>query len=206
MQDTLHWVIWGLGILVTGLGGFLAGYLKKKGENLAQKENLENLIKEVHAVTTTTKKIEAEISSGVWDRQKRWELKRDVLFEAARRIAATYDALKNLDNYLQTEIKNPAIKNLGWTQIGIDENTKWFKAKAALDESRLFIEVTCGGDVADAVDKFGHLTTTVAAKINKNDSEIFKQSTAQLFSLNNTIKAAIRKELAIETAAENSGS
>jgi hypothetical protein len=202
MQDMLRWVIWGLGILVTGLGGFLAGYLKKKGENLAQKENLDNLIREVHAVTTTTKKIEAEISSGVWDRQKRWELKRDVLFEAARRIAATFDALKNLDNYLQTEIKNPAIKDLAWTQVGIDENTKWFKAKAALDESRLFIGVTCGGNVADAVDKFGHLTTTVAAKINKNDGGIFKESTAQLFSLNEAIRAAIRKELAIETTAE----
>jgi hypothetical protein len=70
-------------------------------ENLAKKEDLDDLLREVHAVTTTTKKIEAEISSGVWDKQKRWELKPEVLFEAARRVAAAFDALKNLDNILQ---------------------------------------------------------------------------------------------------------
>jgi hypothetical protein len=201
MQDTLHWVIWGLGILVTGLAGFLAGYLKKKGENLAKKEDLDDLIKEVHAVTTTTKRIEAEISSGVWDRQKRWELKRDVLFEAVRRVAAAFDVLKNLDNILQTELKNPSVKDPESTKVNIEENAKWFRAKAALDESRLFVGVTCGGGVADALGKFSQVTTTIAAKINKDDGEIFRKSVSLLFELNDAIRDAIRKELSIDESA-----
>jgi len=44
-----------------------------------------------------------------------------------------------------------------------------------LHESRLFVGVTCGGGVADALDKFGHLTAMIAAKINKDDGEIFKK-------------------------------
>jgi predicted oxidoreductase len=87
MQDTLHWVIWTLGILVTGLGGFLAGYLKKKGENLAKKEDLDRLVKEVQAVTTTTKEIEAKISNDVWDRQKQWETRKEIVFETLRTLA-----------------------------------------------------------------------------------------------------------------------
>ena len=72
---------------------YLAGYSTKKGENLATHEDIDMLVAQVQAVTEATKKIEAEISSGVWSRQKRWEMKREVLFEAARRISEIDDAL-----------------------------------------------------------------------------------------------------------------
>ena len=70
-----------------------------------------------------------------------------------------------------------------------------------LHESRLFVGVTCGGGVADALDKFGHLTATIAAKINKDDGEIFKKSVSVLFELNNAIRDAIRKDLSIDEGA-----
>jgi len=43
--------------------------------------------------TRVTNEIEAKISDEVWDRQKRWELKRDVLFEVARKLAAVDEKL-----------------------------------------------------------------------------------------------------------------
>jgi hypothetical protein len=73
-----------IGTLTTLLGilvGYLTGYAKKKGENRAIHEDLGKLTDQVAAVTKTAKEIEAKISSDLWDRQKRWELKREVLRE-----------------------------------------------------------------------------------------------------------------------------
>ena len=71
-----------IGLLI---GSFVRPYLAKKGENLATLEDIQGLVDQVAAVTTTTKKIEAEISTGVWDKQKRWDMKREVLFDAAKK-------------------------------------------------------------------------------------------------------------------------
>jgi hypothetical protein len=80
---------WGLTTLIGAfIGSYLASYLRKKGENLATHEDLGKLVDQVRAVTTTTKEIEAKISTDVWDRQKRWEMKREVLFEATKRLGA----------------------------------------------------------------------------------------------------------------------
>src|SRR6266404_3989380 len=85
------------------IGSYLASYLKKKGENLATREDLDKLVEQVRAVTTATKEIEAKISTDVWDRQKRWEMKRDLLFEATRRLAAVNDSLMNLNSACEIE-------------------------------------------------------------------------------------------------------
>lgn len=53
-------------------------YMEKKAENLATHEDIGKLVDQVKAVTETTKKIEAEISEGVRDKQKRWQMKREV--------------------------------------------------------------------------------------------------------------------------------
>jgi len=200
--EILKFVGWGLTTLGGAfIGSFLGSYMKKKGENRAIHEDIEKLVDQVRAVTTTTKEIEAKISGEVWDRQKRWELKRDVLFEATKRVAIIFDRLKNLDNVLQTEIKNPAVKDLQWKQLRIDENNKWFEATAGLEESKLFIGVSCGMDLLNAVAKFAQLTSNIAGKIYKGDGEIFKKSVTQLFDGSDAIRNAIRKELAIDGGA-----
>jgi hypothetical protein len=192
--------------VVAGIGGWVAAYYgafwKKKGEQAATHDDLENVLKEVRAVTKTTEEIKAEISGGVWDRQKRWELKREVLFEATRRVAAQFDALKKVDVVLQTRLANPSGDETQWTLMNNQANEKWFDAKAALDESRLFIGVTCGKDVADIIDKFSHVTTTIAATINKGDGNIFRKSTPELFKLDNAVRDALREELGIDSDME----
>lgn len=67
-------------------GGFFGTYMKKKGENLATKEDIDEL-------TRRTKEIEAKIDDQVWNRQRQWELKRDTLLEAIKAIALVRIAL-----------------------------------------------------------------------------------------------------------------
>jgi uncharacterized protein YoxC len=81
-----------LSILVTAVvaGGsaYFGSYLKKKGENLATHEDVDKLVGQVAAVTQATKEIEAKISNDLWERERKWETKRDTLFEALKDIGS----------------------------------------------------------------------------------------------------------------------
>jgi hypothetical protein len=187
-----------LTIAGSGIAAYYGAYFKKRGEDQAMKEGFAEVLRQTTETTKATKAIEAKISEEVWDRQKQWELKREVLFDTARRMSTAWDILKNLENHLQTGIKNPAGKTAPWVQLGIDENTKWFRAMAALHESRLFITVTCGKEVLGAINKYVHLITMVAAKIHQGDPTIFKSSWAQLDTLHDAVSASIRKELGVD--------
>lgn len=66
-------------ILSAGVGAYFGAYLKKKGENIATKEDFNDLKEQTRQLTHATKEIEARISDESWDRQRGWELKRDLL-------------------------------------------------------------------------------------------------------------------------------
>jgi hypothetical protein len=80
-----------LTIIASGLAAYLGSYLKKKGENLATHEDIDKLLAQVTAVTQATKEIEAKISVDVWERQKKWEIKKDALLEAVKELAIAED-------------------------------------------------------------------------------------------------------------------
>lgn len=190
-------------LVSAGAGVYLGTYLKKKGENFATHEDIDRLVDQVGAATRATKEIESKISSELWDRKKRWELKRDVLFDTTRRVSAVYEALKGLEALLQSELKNPEYKNTSvWTEVTLDRNQKWFAANAALEESKLLVGLSCSQNVVDAIEQYSHLTSIAAAQISKdNDGDIFKQSGKKILELRDAVRDAIRKELGADDAA-----
>jgi hypothetical protein len=100
MSATMQtFVTWALTTLIGAfVGSFLGAYLKKKGEDLAIREGFKNLLTQVTATTEATKAIEARISSKVWNQQKQWELKRDVLFDLIRAVTEFNSAYWQLSN------------------------------------------------------------------------------------------------------------
>ncbi len=60
--------------LPAGIGAYLGAYLKKKGENLATHEDINQLVDQVKAVTAATKEIEVKISDVTWKREHKAEL------------------------------------------------------------------------------------------------------------------------------------
>ena len=193
------YIPWGLAILVGMLVGFLAGYAKRKGENRAIHEDIDKLVDQVRAVTLATREIEAKISNDVWNRQKRWELKRDVLFEAAKRVAEVDEALVSLDWTLQVEQK---LDDPVFIQSVYKKTKKWGDASAGFDEARLLVAIVCHKETIEAMDDFGLFVGQIATEITKNrDAEIRKKSAGELALKLFAARAAIRKELEMDKPA-----
>ena len=76
-------------LIASGLGAYFGSYLKKKGENLATREDVERL-------TAQVEEVKATISDRVWNRQRQWEMKRDALYAAVDALARAHNALVEL--------------------------------------------------------------------------------------------------------------
>jgi hypothetical protein len=193
-------IILAFGILVGVIAfPYLKGYSTRKGENLATHDDIDKLVDQVKAVTKATEEIKGEISRGLIDRQRVAEMKREVLFDTMRRVAAVYATINTLQAVLKSQLANQTFaKSVDGMQMKIDKNNKYFGAASDLEESRLFVEVTCSPQVTEAISKFSALATTIAGKINEGDAEIFNARIKEFLDLKDGVSDAIRKELAID--------
>jgi hypothetical protein len=189
---------WGLATLSALLIGYLAGYLKKKAENRAIHEDIDKLVEQMKAVTQATKEIEAKISSDVWDRQKRWEMKREVLFSAVTRIAEMDDALLSFANVFVQE-QEP--ENLALSEARTKSSRRWLDAWAKYDETKLLVAIVCEEEAKQAFDSLGSVACAISQNITKGEWGIYHKSQADFVRNIITVRAAIRKELRIDEPA-----
>jgi hypothetical protein len=187
------------------IGSFVRPYLAKKGENLATHEDIDNLVDQVRAVTATTKKIEAEISVGVWDKQKRWDMKREVLFEAARRLSEVEAALLSYWSTMAvnkvkqrdwaTTAPTPA-ETLPWKATMTETLKKWGQTSTAFDETRMFVGIVCGREAIDAFEDLGQFVNALVVQC-REDPDAYNNPDLERKVL--AARNAIRKELEVDT-------
>jgi hypothetical protein len=192
--------------LFAGAGAFLGSYLKRKGENLATHEDIHKLVVQVRAVTEATKEIEAKISDEVWDRQKRWELKREVLFEATKGTALVKNALTALHAFYQTEKDSPSPGSLGRSEARLEALTKWNEAANSLDQTTFLVGLVCAEELKELLLRFSLFVRRLANEITRGKPEAFVASADELAVRWGAITAAMRKELGIEPSSEASPS
>jgi hypothetical protein len=193
---------WGLALIPfisAGAGAYFGGYLRKKGENLATHEDIEKLVDQVRAVTLATKEIEARVSSDIWNQQKRWELKRETLFEATKRLAELDDALAGLHSMMQVEQQEPKEESdPAWAKIKREKLQKWSNASTALDETRQLVGVVCDNETIRSIDRVGVFANALAGKLVSGNVEIYNKAKEEKEKLYAVARAAIRKELKID--------
>jgi hypothetical protein len=191
----------GLALLAGAFGGYLGSYMKKKGENLATHEDIGKLTDQVAAVTRTAKEIEAKISSDVWDRQKRWELKREVLFEVIRRASRVEDALRSLSTTLDSERKDPPhADELNWWLTRKKESLgTWLKVANEFDETKLLVTIVCDVETGLAIHQLGAVVVNMAADLVKGEA-VYLKAMDEFHKKMFAALTAIRKELGIVDA------
>jgi hypothetical protein len=191
-------ILWGIVTLVGAfVGSFLGSYLKKKGENLATHEDVDKLVDQMKAVTQATKEIEAKISSDVWDRQKRWEMKREVLFAAAKVIAEIDDSLVGFASVFG--MKQEPI-NLQLAEARADRTKRWSHAWLKFEETRLLVEMVCKRETKEAFDALAAVTAQIAADVSKTAGESYQRSSKEVAKRIFDVRAAMRKELEVDQA------
>ena len=195
----LSWELALIPFVTAGAGAYFGSYLKTKGENLATHEDIQKVVDEVRAVTTVTKEIEAKISNDVWDRQKRWELKREILFEATKRLADLEDSLLGLHAMTEVEAKEPKGDDVTWTALKNERLQRWRSATTSFDETRQFVEIVCAKETAKVIDKVGTLANVIGGKIISEQSIVtYKTTQLEREKLYLAARTAIRKELGID--------
>jgi hypothetical protein len=196
---------WGLGALTTMVGGgvglYLGAYLKKKGENLATQEDVDKLVEQVQAVTTTTKEIEAKVSGEVWNRQRRWELKRNVLLEGAKKFGAWVDAFFALGTAYMADSAQLRKGQAG----NIDERgrrgEKWHELTKEFVSTQLLISLVCGEELARVLSGLAELTNKVEVELAEGNPDAAMQHSEELGNALKAVSVAFRKELGFDVGA-----
>jgi hypothetical protein len=199
-------IAWGLTTLVGAfIGSFLGGYLKKKGENHATHEDIGKLVDQMAAVTTATKEIEAKISNDVWERQRKWEVKREALFEALKELGNVEYAMGRL--MLTLEMAKNSIDSQPWTgkkaaaEVWMTEKKEaakeWNMALVTFKKARILALLVCGQDLRDAfetLEKSIIALTNEAVSDHSKTSPWFQTTRGQI----NAIIHLVRQELHVD--------
>ena len=167
-------VLEALMVFVSALGGStLTAFWKKKAENYATKQDVAEL-------TGITKRVEAKISSEVWDRQKQWELKREVLFAAMKSVTECDIALVHLEKK--------------------DEESHEVHRKAAkqLDEANLLIDISCSSELSGAFDDYVCFANSISDEIHEGKRDVYERQKDELEDKLETVRQLVRKELGIK--------
>ncbi len=162
----------GVTFLISGGGAFFGAYLKEKAKRVATHEDIENVLKEVRETTKAAKEIEAQISDKVWDRQKRWEVKREALFEATKDLGELEDALTNLNSTFKAAKLN-AISGADWSTQKAEASKRWTEASNNYHRTNLLVVLVCSKEVEIAFDQIGMFFASAATTIFNQDSEYF---------------------------------
>jgi uncharacterized Tic20 family protein len=192
-------IAWGLTTLVAAfVGSYLGGYLRKKGENHATHEDIDKLIAQVAAVTTTTKEIEAKISNDVWERQRKWEVKREALFEAMKELASVQNALTRLDSAYRAASSSDDPNAAYWLKAKSESLDVWSKTRVNFDIAKTLALLVCSEEVKMpflAVDlSIGNIANTAIF----SNQQTLHQALPTLVKQLNALTNSVRKELHVD--------
>jgi hypothetical protein len=182
--------------VLVGLGGAFYAYLKKIGENAATHKDMVKLTKEIEA-------IRAEIAEEVWNRQRRWDLKRDMLVDAFNKLSEMEETLKELDRAIQIPTR---MINENWKNVEAEKYDEWQRRLADFRKASELAAVVCGLDVWNAFVQFANVAEAIADEIhNDNYLDTYKENRDELWQKHSDVCEQMRGQLGVEIAPEAAG-
>lgn len=186
----------GMTAVVAGLAGYFGSYLKRKGENRAMQEDIQSLVKQVGVVTRTTEEIKTELSDKSWDRQRQWELKRDILFEAMRALGNADAVLLSMQSTFALASQNRD-DDENWISRKSEALARWTTASAAVDGAKSLIPILCGAEVYVSFSALCVRYLDAAHKIFNRDLDNYKNDASARMKMLIQLERNVRKELGL---------
>lgn len=100
------WWAYLLVLFLAFCGSYFGSYAKRKAENLATKEDFDELLSQVKKTTEETEKIKTDISRVSWVDQQRWTLKRELYMELLDSLYSEKEAIFKLSDEEKRPVPN----------------------------------------------------------------------------------------------------
>lgn len=199
-------VLWiALGALIAAIAGYFGGYFKKKGENLATHDDIEDLVDQTRALTQTTKEIEAKIEDQVWDRQRHWEMKKEALADLLRATADFEQAIIETPNIIPADISPQAVPSPRGAKVTAIVET-WKAASNAFERASLVASLVASKETRDAVMKLNSsLRAASTDLLAGGGKEAYGKHALAMVTNRETVVQLIRNELGVPQAMFESG-
>src|SRR5580698_687871 len=109
MMETFWSTLIGSGVVATifafWMKSYFSPYLSEKAKNLATHEDIQKLVDQVRE----TERVKAEITDRTWDRQMRWNLKRDIyirLLESVVQLIEDHQESRFLETMRRSKLRS----------------------------------------------------------------------------------------------------
>lgn len=181
--------------LTAGAGAYFGAYLKRKGENLATKEDIGEL-------TQAAEEIRAKISDDVWDRQKQWEMRRDAVYDAWRALRELETALIDLRSAHDLPIhnNNEDLKN---HVLNMRHNSaaQFYACFTKFNHAKELADLVVGEKLTKHFSAYFQNAGPIAkAIVNGNAAFFTSEKMKDLAGISNEIRQEARRELKIKNA------
>ena len=178
-------------------------YAGERARLLAQFHNLDKLLQQTERLTETTKLIEARVSYDLWDRQKRWEYKREVytrVLEALSAMRTAHHAEWRCQQYrLACNMDDPKNK---WIDTEIQRTFE-----DSREASRTFVREKDAASLVISEELYGSLTALLDVLTTVKQDTIHEDFQRNITMMEGTFKTtleAARRDLGYSSAATSS--
>jgi hypothetical protein len=204
MSALEFWLGWGLQLLII-FGALVFAYSKtvasESGKIDAISLNLATVVDNIEAQTRATEVIKASISNDVWDRQRRWELKKEVSFKVVSDLTFLHDALSGLHARMQTQRQSPE----SGAQHHLDSIwgalQTWNSVSTSLNTSIIHAQIVCGVQFQNALQVANIEVRGVFIRVNNGELDFYPNSLEQIVLAMRNLQNATRQELGIPEVA-----
>lgn len=189
------WVLALVPLISAGVGAYLGAYLNEKGKNFARREDIDKITAEVQAVTRTTEEIKADISGGLWDRQKQWEMKKEVLFEASKSVASIEERIVRVQAVLAAA--KDRISQPDWMDKWHDALIEWRAVNSDFERTLGLVMVVCSFETNIEFQKLRSVAASMTRGLAEKDPNVYDERWGDLSEAAIRVRFAIRKELGV---------
>jgi len=183
------------------VGSYLGAYMKRKGEDRAIKEGFGEVLRQTQETTTATKSIEAKISDEMWGRQKRWEMKRETVFQMSEKISGVDDALVSMhsthQHYRALAQSGQMVDSLAKSERLAKVSENWGKAADAYDRSLGLMTLVCSNAACQELRELIIFMRQMVPLIQQRPP-VYLESAPELAKRLKKVQDLLRKELGVE--------
>lgn len=197
MENVIIILVFLVNACLVGAGVYLSSYLKNKAKGLATKEDFKDLKEQTAELTRITKGIEAKVSIDVWDYQKRWETRKEVIFESMRNMGKAQSMInETLAALLIYESAGTQADKDASAEVAKKCVERCRRNVTDLAQSHILISLAAGMPVIDAYVAASNGFSSVIDHLK--DAEQRRQRYLEFSRAIGHLEGAVRKELRLD--------